>query len=171
MSRTLARWQDAAQLPRGNGTVRGISTDCGFAIFISQFCASLTTKTKRGSEMLTWAYWYRDETDEPPTIQIDGVEYRKIFRLPRNVREGDAIVLFDGVHSERPYSAYAIVTGVDFWRKEIRGYNVYHSTTQIAYRIAPGQLYGYVFAPFRHMWKFTGDSNSERIAIYRKVSG
>lgn len=119
--------------------------------------------------MLTWAYWYPDRM--PDRITIDGAEYEKLHRLPRNVREGDAISLFDGIHRDRPYQTFAIVTGVDYWRKEIKGWRVSEAVAQISYRIAPGQLYGYVFESSiwrPHRLVMRGNKTREPFEIWRK---
>lgn len=121
--------------------------------------------------MLLWAYHYRDAAEEPAEVTLEGKRYRRIERLPRNVRAGDVLSLFDGLDRAQPHSAYGVVTSVDYWRKEVKGWHVYPASAIIRYRVLEpyrSQYVGWRLFKCEHVYR--GDETTERIAVYRAES-
>lgn len=120
--------------------------------------------------MLTWAYHYRDESAEPQSITLNGERFKRIERLPRNVRAGDVLSLFDGLDRAQPHSAYGEVTGVDYWPQSVSGWRVYPATAVIRYRVLEpyrSQYVGWRLYVPEHTYR--GAETRERIAVYRAV--
>lgn len=61
----------------------------------------------------TWGYW--DAPTLPERVTIDGQEYRRIERLPRNLRPGDLLCLGDATDRAQYHQAYVTIRDVETW--------------------------------------------------------
>lgn len=98
---------------------------------------------------------------DPETITRDGVTYDRIERLPRNVRPGDIVRLFDGNNPRWPMEAFCVVRDVDSWPRRVlaRG-RVSMAQAQIHLTDAPWWWAG-------HYLTFYGSETHRPFTIYR----
>ena len=97
----------------------------------------------------------------PATITRDGVTFDRIERLPRNVRPGDLVRLFDGNSPTGPREAYVTVRDVDSWPKTVRGHRVSMAETVLRLIDAPW-WWG------RPDLTFYGSQTHEPFTVYRR---
>lgn len=84
--------------------------------------------------MPLYTYGYHVAPDYPERATIDGVEYRRIERLPRNLRAGDLLAIGDNTDRTMYHRAYVVITGVDTWPSSGDRYRWYPPQCHIHYR-------------------------------------
>lgn len=117
--------------------------------------------------MLT-TYGYHDTPAEPATINVDGITYHKIERLPRNVRPGDVLIIGDNTDRDTYHQQYVTVTDVDTYPQEIRGYRRYAPQCVLTFRYAD-DMYPLVWrwASWGHKITYRDSETKECVSIYR----
>lgn len=85
--------------------------------------------------LVTYGYHYAP--DLPESVEIDGVTYDRIERLPRNVRPGDLLCLGDNTDRHQYHRAFVIVTSVDTWPTTHKGWRRYPAQCQIHFKLRP----------------------------------
>lgn len=87
--------------------------------------------------MPLYTYGYHTTPDLPESVIIDGEEFRRIERLPRNVREGDLLCLGDNTDRAAYHRAFVVVTDVDTWPQSFQGMRRFPPTCVIRFRLRP----------------------------------
>lgn len=113
-------------------------------------------------------YGYHIPPVEPETVTLDGIEYRRIWRLPRNVREGDVIRLGDNTSRDGYLIAYVTVTDVQSWPQEIRGYRRYAPHACVWFRLRPADD-SWRWRSWGGKIEYRDSETHEPISIYRKA--
>lgn len=87
--------------------------------------------------MPLYTYGYHVAPDYPDTIELDGILYDRIERLPRNLREGDVLAIGDNTDRAGYHRAYVTITDVATYPQEIRGWRRHAPQCDITFRLRP----------------------------------
>lgn len=117
-------------------------------------------------------YGYHNPPELPERITVDGVEYRRIARLPRNLRPGDLLAIGDNTDRDGYHRAFVTVTDIQSWPQEIRGWHRYAPRVQVSFRL-PGHLLGsWRWSSWGNRVTFYDSETRERMDwAYRAVGG
>src|SRR5690349_12517679 len=84
--------------------------------------------------MPLYTYGYHTPPDYPERVTIDGAEYVRIERLPRNLRPGDLLCLGDNTDRTMYHRAFVTVVDIDTWPASGDRYRWYPPVCHVHYR-------------------------------------
>jgi hypothetical protein len=85
-------------------------------------------------------YGYHTPPRNPERVTIDGREYKRIERLPRNLRPGDLLAIGDNTDRAEYHRVYVTIVDVDSEPQEIRGWRRYPPQCVIRFKF-PAHMY------------------------------
>jgi hypothetical protein len=116
-------------------------------------------------------YGYHNAPGYPERVTIDGEEYRRIERLPRNLRPGDLLAIGDNTDRTMYHRAYVTITDVETYPQEIRGWRRFPPVCVITFRLRP-QDDTYRWRTWGRQTKFRDEETKQRVTwAYRRVAG
>lgn len=123
--------------------------------------------------MPLYTYGYHNAPGHPERVTIDGMEFRRIERLPRNLRPGDLLALGDNTDRTMYHRAYVVITDVDTWPASGDRYHWHPPVCQIRYRFRDEDSGGRMARTWgQRMSVFRGEETKERVTwAYRRVAG
>jgi hypothetical protein len=118
-------------------------------------------------------YGYHTAPANPDSIEIDGVIYDRIERLPRNLRPGDLLAIGDNTDRAGYHRAYVTITDVESYPQEIQGWHRYAPTCIVHFRLPEGLLSSYRWQTWGNTVKFRDEETKRRVTwAYRaRTSG
>lgn len=86
--------------------------------------------------MLT-TYGYHYTPTHPDAVTLDGITYHRIERLPRNLREGDLLLLGDNTDKREYHAAFVTVTHVHTLPQAHAGWRRYPPECRVHFTLRP----------------------------------
>ena len=118
--------------------------------------------------MLT-TYGFHTPPRMQDTVEVDGVTYRRIERLPRNLKPGDLLLIGDNTDKAAYHQAFVTVTDVQSWPQSFRGYTRYAPQVVVSFRLRP-QDNTWRWRSWGNQSKFHDSETRERVTwAYRAV--